>query len=116
MFTRRVIFQIKADSSAEFTRIFRGEVLPPLRAQEGCRHEDIFIAPELSEAVLNSYWDTEARAEAYGRSAYREGLKALAVVLDGAPRVDSFHVSSATFHMITANRRDAYRAAHFGRG
>jgi hypothetical protein len=113
MFTRRVVFQIKADSSAEFTRIIRGEVLPMLCAQEGCRHEDIFVTPELSEGVLNSYWDTEERARAYDRSAYQEGLKALAGVLDGAPRVESFHVSSATFHAITAPRRAAYRASHF---
>ncbi len=65
MFTRRVIFQIKADSSDEFTRIIRGDIFPLLRAQEGCRHEDTFITPQFSEAVLNSYWDTEARAEAY---------------------------------------------------
>lgn len=115
MYTRRVIFQIKADSSAEFTRIVRGDVLPRLRAQAGCRHEDTFITPELSEAVVNSYWDTEARAEAYDSSAYLEGLKALAGVLDGAPRAESFYVSSATFHAITANRREAYRSAHFGR-
>jgi hypothetical protein len=116
MFTRRVVFQIKADSSAEFTRIIRGDVLPVLRAQAGCRHEDTFITPALSEAVVNSYWDTEARAEAYDRAAYKEGLEALAGVLDGAPRVESFHVSSATFHVLTAGRREAYRAAHFGRG
>ncbi len=33
MFTRRVVFQIKADSSAEFTRIARGGILPVLRAK-----------------------------------------------------------------------------------
>ena len=62
MFARRVVFQIKADSSAEFTRIIQGDVLPLLRAREGCRHGETFITPEYSEAVLNSYWDTEARA------------------------------------------------------
>lgn len=115
MYTRRVIFNFKADSSAEFDRILRDDLLPLLRSQDGCRHEDIYINPPFSEAVLNSYWDTEARAQAYEGGAYLEGLKALAGVLDGAPRVESFHVSSATFHSITAPRREAYRLSHFGR-
>ena len=34
------------------------------------RHDDTFISPELSEAVLNSYWDTQECAESYGREAY----------------------------------------------
>jgi quinol monooxygenase YgiN len=115
MFTRRVVFQLRADSSAEFTRIVEGDVLPVLRAQEGCRHEDTFISSRLSEAVLNSYWDTEARAEAYDRAGHQDALKALAGVLDGEPRVESFHVSSATYHTLTAARREAYRNSRFGR-
>lgn len=70
----------------------------------------------MSEAVVDSYRDTEARAEAYDRDGYQEGSKALAGVLEGAPRVESFHVSSATFHVINAHRGEACRAAHFGRG
>ena len=116
MYTRRAVFHFKADSSAEFTRILRDNVLPLLRSQEGCRHEDLYVTPQFSEAVLNSYWDTEARAEAYETGAYREGLQALAGVLDGAPRVESFNVSSATFRVLTAARRETYRASRIGRG
>jgi quinol monooxygenase YgiN len=111
MFTRRVVFRIRADSSAEFTRIVEGQFLPPLRAQDGCRHEDTFITPEFSEAVINSYWDTEECAAAYARTAYPEALEALAGVLDGEPRVESFHVSSLTFRQITANRRGWHRTS-----
>lgn len=53
MSTRRAVFQLKADTSAEFTRIVRVDLLPPLRAREGCRHEDVFVTPELSGAVIN---------------------------------------------------------------
>jgi hypothetical protein len=116
MFTRRVIMQIKAGAAAEFTRIIELRVLPPLRGQEGCRHEDTFITPLFSEAVVNSYWDTEEYAQAYSRTAYPNVLKALAGVLDGAPRVESFQISSSTFHELTANRRGAYRASHLMRG
>lgn len=115
MFTRRAVFRLRADSSAEFTRIVEGDVLPMLRVQEGCRHEDTFISPQLSEAVLNSYWDTQAPAEAYGRAGYLDSLKSLAGMLDGEPRVESFHVSSATYHTLTAARREAHRNSRFGR-
>jgi hypothetical protein len=116
MFTRRVVFRIRADESAEFTRIVEGQFLPPLRAQEGCCHEDTFITPQFSEAVVNSYWDTEERAAVYARTAYPEGLRALAGVLDGAPLVETFHISSATFHKIGANRREEYRTSRRRRG
>jgi hypothetical protein len=95
MYTRRVVFRLRADSSAEFTRIAGGDVLPVLRAQEGCRHEDTFITPQFSEAVLNSYWDTEARAEAYDRAGYLAALKSLAAVPDGEPRATAMPVKRA---------------------
>lgn len=106
---------IKADSAAEFTRIVEGHVLPGLRGQKGCRHADGFTNPILSESVVNSYWDTEEYAEAYA-AADTDGLRDLADVVDGVPRVETFHVSSSTFHKVTANRRSAYRAAQLGRG
>jgi len=115
MFTRRVVFPIKADHSAEFTRIVDGDVLPQLRLQKGCRHEDSFITPAFSEAVVNSYWDTEACAEAYGRAAFCDGRQSLAGVLEGAPSVETFHISSSTFRLLTASRRQAYRTSHFGK-
>ena len=115
MFTRHLIMNFKANSAAEFTRIVEGEILPRLRMQKGCRHEDAFITPSLSEAVINSYWDTPGHAEAYNRTSYPEGLKSLAGVMDGAPRVESFEVSSSTFHMLTARRREAYRTSQLGR-
>ncbi len=116
MFTRRVIMGIKADSAAEFTRIVEGHVLPGLRGQKGCRHADSFTNPILSESVVNSYWDTEECAEAYAAAAGTDGLRDLAKVAEGVPRVETFHISSSTFHLVTANRRHAYRAAQLGRG
>jgi anti-sigma B factor antagonist len=79
------------------------------------RYDDTFISPQLSEAVLNSYWDTKECAESYGREEYPAALLALAEVLEGTPEVETFNVSSATFHQITAPRRAAHRASTFGR-
>jgi hypothetical protein len=116
MFTRRVIMNIKPGSADEVGRIFEDEVIPPLRRQKGMRHDDTVISPDISEAVLYSYWDTQEYAESYGRTAYPATLKALAEVLDGTPRVDTFGISSSTFHLITARRRQAFRASTLGRG
>jgi len=79
------------------------------------RHDDTFITPALSEAVINSYWDTREYAESYERAAYPAALKALSKVLAGTPQVETFVVSSATFHRITAGRRQAHRASTLGR-
>ena len=116
MFTRRVIMNIKPGSAAEAGRIFEGEVIPPLRGHKGMRHDDTFISPELSEAVLNSYWDTQEHAEGYGLAAYPAALKALSKVLEGTPQVETFEISSATFHQLTAPRRAAYRTSTLGKG
>ncbi len=116
MFTRRVIMNIRPGSAAEAGRIFEDEVIPPLRKQKGMRHDDTFISPELSEVLLNSYWDTQECAESYGREAYPAALTALAEVLDGTPTVETFNISSSTFRRITFRRREAYRSSTSGRG
>ncbi|HEX8558170.1 MAG TPA: STAS domain-containing protein [Pyrinomonadaceae bacterium] len=116
MFTRRVIMNIKPGSGAEVGRIFRDEVIPSLRGQKGMRHDDAFISPQLSEAVLNSYWDSRECAESYDRAAYPAALSALSGVLEGTPEVETFNISSATFHQFTAPRRAAHRASTFGQG
>ena len=45
-----------------------------------------------------------------------DGLRDLAEVTEGVTLVETFHISSSTFHLVTANRRNAYRAAQLGRG
>jgi hypothetical protein len=116
MFTRRVIMSLKPGSAAETGRILEDEVISVLRRQKGMRHDDTFISPELSEAVINSYWDTQEYAESYGRAAYPAALNALAGVLEGTPRVETFGISSSTFHRITARRREAHKASQLGMG
>jgi hypothetical protein len=45
-----------------------------------------------------------------------DGLRDLAEVAEGVTRVETFHISSSTFQLVTANRRNAYRAVQSGRG
>ena len=94
--------QIKANSAAELTRIVEKEIVPLLRKQKGFRDEVTLVAPERSQAVGNSFWDTKEDAEAYSRTGYPQVLKALSKVVEGTPRVETFEVSNSTFHKIVA--------------
>jgi len=102
MFTRHVTMKLKANSAAEFNRIIENEVLPLLRKQKGFRDEITFVAPERSEAVGNSFWDTKEDAQAYNSTGYPELLKALSKVVEGTPTVELFEVSSSTFHKLAS--------------
>jgi len=94
--------KLKANSAVEFNRIIENEVLPLLRKQKGFRDEITFIAPERSEAVGNSFWDTKEDAQAYNSTSYPEILKALSKVVEGTPTVETFEVSNSTCHKISA--------------
>ena len=102
MFARHVVVRLKPKSAAEFTRLVETEVIPLLRRQKGFLDEITFISPDLTQAVGNSFWETQADAEAYSRKGYPEVVKALERVLDGTPTVGTAIVSNSTFHKIAA--------------
>ena len=102
MFARHVTMKLKANSASEFTRTIENEILPLLSRQKGFRDEITFVAPERSEAIGNSLWDTKEDAEAYSRTGYPEVLKALSKVVEGTPKVETFEVANSTFHKIAA--------------
>jgi hypothetical protein len=90
--------KLKPNSAPELTRIADNEIIPMLRKQKGFRDETTFIAPERSEAVANSFWDTKEDAEAYNLSTYPEVLKTLVNVIDGTPSVKTFEFANSTLH------------------
>jgi hypothetical protein len=102
MFGRQVTLKLKANSAKELTRLNDNEIIPMLRKQKGFRDETTFIAPERSEAIANSFWDTKEDAEAYNRAGYAEVLKTLSSVLDGTPTVKTFELANSTFHKAAA--------------
>ena len=102
MFGRQVTMKLKPNSAAELTRIAENEIIPILRRQKGFRDETTFIAPERSEAVANSFWETKEDAEAYNQTGYQEVLKALANVIEGMPTVRTFEFANSTFHRSAA--------------
>ena len=104
MFGRQVTLKLKANSATELNRIAEAEILPILRKQKGFRDETTFIAPERAEAIVNSFWDTKADADAYSQTAYPEVLKTLSSVIDGTPTVKNFEFASSTLRPVTASK------------
>ena len=100
MFGRQVTLRLKANSATELNRIAEAEILPILRKQKGFRDETILIAPDRSEAIANSFWDTKADADAYSSTAYPEVLKTLSSVIDGTPTVKTFEFAKSTFQQM----------------
>ena len=98
MFGRQVTLKLKANSATELNRIATDEILPILRKQKGFRDETTLIAPERSEAIANSFWDTREDADAYNRIGYPEVLKTLSNVIGGTPTVKTFEFATSTFH------------------
>jgi len=104
MFGRQVTMKLKTNSASELTRLVDNEIIPMLRKQKGFRDETTFVAPERSEVIANSFWDTKEDAEAYNRSAYPEVLKSLSNVIEGTPTVKNFEFANSTFHKAAAAR------------
>jgi len=102
MFARHVVVRLKAKAAPEFTRLMEKEIIPILRKQKGFLDEIVFISPDLTEAVGNSFWETQADAEAYTRKGYPEVIKSLETVVAGTPTVGTANVSNSTFHKIGA--------------
>ena len=67
MYSRNVGLNLKVKSTAEFTRILEGQIIPLLRRQNGFEDEISFVAPERNEAATMSLWDKKDDAEAYTR-------------------------------------------------
>jgi len=103
MYSRNLSFKLKTKSTAEFTKILEGEVIPLLRRQRGFDDAISFIAPDRNEAVAISLWNNKEDAEVYNQKTYPEILKALARVLDGTPKVETFEVANSTSHQIAAS-------------
>ena len=102
MFARTVRMNLKPNSAAEFTQTIERETIPVLRKQKGFQDEITFVTSAQTEAVGISLWDLKENADAYGRGAYPEVLKALAKVVEGTPQVQNSEVCNSTFHKIAA--------------
>lgn len=102
MFTRHVIMELKPNTAAGFTDIVESKIIPLLRKQKGFRDEITFVAPDRSEAIAISFWDTKEAAEAYNLTGYPEVLKTLTNLVEGTPRVGTAELATSTLHKLAA--------------
>jgi len=103
MFARKVSIQLKPNTTiAEFVSTFEKEIIPLLRKQQGFKDEITFAAPGSTEVLAFSLWDTQKNAELYDSREYKNVLKVLANVIEGAPKVVTTEVLHSTFHGISA--------------
>jgi len=102
MFTRFVSMKLKSNVTPEFNRVIENEILPLLRKQPGFRDEITFVAPERSEAVAISFWETKENCENYNRTGYPEVLKIVSKFVEGTSKVETFELTSSTLHKLAA--------------
>jgi heme-degrading monooxygenase HmoA len=102
MFIRNVTMKLKANTAPEFNRIIENEILPLLRKQAGFRDEITFIAPERSEVVAISFWETKENCETYNRTGYPEVLKIVSKFVEGTPKVETLELLTSTLHKLAA--------------
>jgi hypothetical protein len=102
MFTRHVIIELKPNAIKDFANTVDSKILPLLRKQKGFRDEITFVAPDRSEAIAISFWDTKEEAEAYNVTGYPEVLKTLTGMVEGTPRVGFAEVLTSTFQKLAA--------------
>jgi len=102
MFTRHVIMELKPNATTEFANVIDSKVLPLLRKQKGFRDLISFVAPDRSEAIAISFWDSKDEAEAYNVTGYPEVLKTLTDLVQGTPRVGIAEVVTSTFQKLAA--------------
>jgi heme-degrading monooxygenase HmoA len=104
MFARTVTIRLKPEAVAEFNRTLENHILPILRAQKGFREEIALVAPNGSEVIGISLWDTKESAEAYQRTAYPEVQKFLAKASGATPQVQTYDVSVTTLQKTATGR------------
>lgn len=102
MFARRVSLRLKPNAVKDFTKKMVSDVIPLLRKQKGFQDEITFTAKDGRKALGISLWDGQKSAEAYERDSYPQVQKMLDQVVEGSPRVETYELSTSTFHKTLA--------------
>jgi hypothetical protein len=100
MYARNVSFRLKSNMQSDYTRTLENQILPLLRKQKGFKDEITFSNPSSQDAVSISLWENKANADDYNTNTYPQVLKALANVVDGTPRVQTFETVISTYHNV----------------
>ena len=89
---RSVRFDLAPDKTDEFHTLFKNEVLPLLKKQDGFRYELLLV--ENDHVLAISVWNNADAARKYETATYPQLDKTLRPVMAGGPTVESFQYDS----------------------
>jgi heme-degrading monooxygenase HmoA len=89
---RSVRFDIATDKNEEFHTIFRNDVLPILKKQEGFKDELLLVQDQHVLAI--SVWNNMDSARKYESATYPQLDKTLRPIMFGKPTVDTYQYDS----------------------
>jgi hypothetical protein len=95
----------------ELTERLEKIIFPLLRGAKGFRDIISYVTLGRTGALIISFWNNKASADAYNRDQYPNVLKALKGLLNGNPRVESCEVGMSTFHELAVAPAYATNAA-----
>jgi heme-degrading monooxygenase HmoA len=89
---RSVRFDIAADKNEEFHTLFRNEVLPTLKKQDGFKNELLLVQDQHVLAI--SVWNDVDSARRYESATYPQLDKTLRPIMNGKATVETFKFDS----------------------
>jgi hypothetical protein len=92
--------RLKPNLKADFNKTLENDILPLLRNRKGFQDEVCLIAPDGTEAVGISLWDSKESAEAYQEETYPEVERLLSKVIEGTTQVKTYDVSVSTIQAV----------------
>jgi len=89
---RSVRFDIATDKNEQFHTIFRNDILPVLKKQDGFRNELLLVDDQ--HVLTISVWKNLDSARKYESGTYPQIDKALRPVMSGKPTVETYQYDS----------------------
>lgn len=89
---RSVRFDIATDKNEEFHTLFRNEILPTLKKQDGFKNEVLLVQDQHVLAI--SVWNNADSVRKYESTTYPQLDKKLRSVMAGKPTVETFRYDS----------------------
>jgi heme-degrading monooxygenase HmoA len=89
---RSVRFDIATDKNEQFQTLFKNEILPTLKKQDGFKDELLLVHDQHVLAI--SVWNNADSARKYESTTYPQLDKKLRPVMSGNPTVETFQYNS----------------------
>jgi quinol monooxygenase YgiN len=89
---RSVRFDIATDKNEEFHTLFKNDVLPTLKKQDGFKNELLLVQDQHVLAI--SVWNNADSARKYETATYPQVDKTLRPVISGRPTIETYQCDS----------------------